>query len=209
VTRRPDPFMMALESLKSRAEGGVYVPGAPIVIVEEATRLRLSTTPVREALAWLCGYGLIDRAPAGGYLMRRLDPALVRDQIAFRLQCLKIGLNGAGQVPGLRSGRGPDERPERALRDHMLRAVRGTGNAAVVDAYLRVRSQLEPVTVAEAQLFDDLSKEAATIVALFEAPPGSGLPEALQAYHQRRMDAAALLVMEAGASRTATGGPMT
>lgn len=204
MTRRPDPFQMALDSLKSRAESGAFAPGAPIVIVDEARRMKMSTTPIREALAWLSGYGLIERAPAGGYLMRRLDPARVRDEMAFRLLCLKIGMNGAGQVHGLGRLRETGSTAEETLRDHMFRAVRGTGNGALVEAYRRVSSQLAQVVTAERRLFDDLEAEARAIVELFEQPPGSGLPEALIAYHQRRSDAAALLVVEAEAVRPAS-----
>jgi DNA-binding GntR family transcriptional regulator len=201
VTRKHDPFILALESLRARAEDGVFAPGRPVVIAEEARRLRLSTTPVREALAWLSGYGLIERAPTGGYLAPRLDPAAVRDRFAFRLHCLTISVNGAAQ----------DHRPERALngsqiRDRplaaqMLRAVKGTGNAALVDAYERVCSQLIQLAPAERRLFRDFDEEAARIAGLFEAAPGSGLRDALAAYHQRRMDAAPLLILEADARR--------
>lgn len=204
VTRRPDPFLMALESLKARVESGAFAPGAAIVIIDEAQRLKLSPTPIREALAWLSGYGLIERAPAGGYLMRRLDPARVRDEMSFRLLCLRIGLNGSGQVHGLGPRNAPVESQEQALHAHMVRAVRGTGNGALVEAFERVSSLLAQLAVAEHRLFEDLEAEAKAIVSLFEAPPGSGLPEALAAYHQRRIEAAALLVVEAEAGRSAS-----
>lgn len=54
--RKHDPFTLALESLRARAEQGSFTPGAPVVIIEEARRLNLSATPVREALGWLCGF---------------------------------------------------------------------------------------------------------------------------------------------------------
>ncbi|CAN5309725.1 GntR family transcriptional regulator [soil metagenome] len=206
VTRRPDPFLMALESLKARVESGAFAPGAAIVIIDEAKRLGLSPTPIRAALAWLSGYGLIERAPMGGYLMRRLDPARVRDEMSFRLLCLRIGLNGAGQVHGLGPKSATGGSPQRVLHDQMVRAVRGTGNGALVEAYERVSSLLAQLAVAEQRLFQDLEAEAQAIVTLFEAPAGSGLPEALAAYHQRRIDAAALLVVEAEAGRSASGG---
>lgn len=203
MTRRRDPFTTALESLRARAVRGVFRPGAPVVIIDEARRLNLSTTPIREALGWLCGYGLIERAATGGFLAPRLDAALVKDRLAFRLHCLSIGLNGVGQVHRPTSnGRGADT-GRLDLDDHMLRAVRGTGNSALVDAYRRVHSQLVLLAEAERRLFRDLEAEAASLVRLFESGPGSGLPEALTAYHRRRMEAAALLVMEAEA-----GGPV-
>lgn len=202
MTRRHDPFILALESLRSRAEEGMFAPGRPVVIIEQARRLRLSTTPVREALAWLCGYGLIERAPTGGYIAPRLDPAIVKERLVFRLHCLSIGLNGAsqshGRAPAL-NGQGSD----RTLAEHMLRAVKGTGNAALIDAYERVSSQLRQLGSAERRLFRDLDEEAVAIIRLFEAPPGGGLPEALARYHQRRIEAAPLLVLEAEAERDA------
>ena len=63
MIRKHDPFTLALDSLRARAEEGAFTPGAPVVIIDEARRLNLSTTPVREALGWLCGFGLIERAP--------------------------------------------------------------------------------------------------------------------------------------------------
>ncbi len=206
MTRRPDPFFMALESLKSRAESGDFAPGAPIVILDEARRLGLSPTPVREALAWLSGYGLIERAPTGGYVMRRLDPARVRDGMSFRSLCLELSLNGAGQVHGQGRAREAADSPEQALREQLFRAVRDTGNGALIEAYQRISSLLAQLITAERRLFADLEAEAASIIALFESPPGLGLPEALAAYHQRRIDAAALLVVEAEAGRARSGG---
>lgn len=203
MTRRRDPFTTALVSLRERAETGVHAPGAPVVIIEEAQRLRLSTTPVREALAWLCGYGLVERAPAGGFLAPRLDPTLIRDRLDFRLQCLSIGLNGLAQAhPAVAAAddAGPD------LAGCMLRLVRGTGNAALVDAYRRVDSQLAQLAVAEQRLFPDLEAEAAALVGLFEAGAGAELRAGLIAYHRRRMTVAPLLIMEAEAGRKAAAG---
>lgn len=205
MTRRPDPFLAALQSLRARAEAGVYAPGRPVVIIDEAARLKLSTTPVREALTWLCGYGLIERAPTGGFVAPRLDPATVRDRIAFRLHCLSISLNGASQAHAGR--RASDVQPAQGLADHMLRAVQGTGNAALVDAYNRVCSQLVQLEAAERRLFRDLDQEAAGLVRLFQAPPGSGLLSAISAFHQRRIDAAPLLILEAEAGRPLSAEP--
>ena len=65
MAKSRDPFFKALDNIRERARAGGYAPGQSIVIVEEARRLDLSTTPVREALAWLCGEGLIERGRAG------------------------------------------------------------------------------------------------------------------------------------------------
>lgn len=206
VTRRRDPFMTALESLRSRAEQGVNLPGAPVVIMDEARRLNLSTTPVREALVWLCGYGLVERSPMGGFLAPRLDPAVVRDRFRFRLLCVTNSLTGAGHSQAREQGlNGPDQ-AGRGLEAAMLRTVRGTGNAALIDAYIRVCRQLLQLADAERRLFPDLAEEEAALVGLFESPDG-GLPEALAQYHRRRVEAAPLLILEAEAARSATDEP--
>lgn len=196
MTRRRDPFMMALDSLRTRAQQGVYAPGSPIVIMEEAGRLKLSTTPVREALVWLCGYGLIERSPTGGFLAPRLDRAIVRDRFAFRLQCVVSSLTSTGQIQGREQGFNGSHGAVRDLDNHMLRAVKRSGNAALVDAYQRVYRQLVQLAPAERRLFKDFEAERGAIVQLFETW-GGDLPKALLTYHQRRIEAAPLLILEA------------
>lgn len=204
VTRRRDPFTNALDSLRSRAEQGIYVPGAPVVIMDEARRLSLSATPVREALVWLCGYGLIERSPMGGFLAPRLDPAIVRDRLEFRLQCVINSLTSSGHSQAREQGlKGGSTQAQRALPALMLRAVKGTGNAALIDAYQRVCRQLIQLSSAETRLFPDLDAEEAAVVRLFESAD-DGLPEALTHYHHKRMEAAPLLILEAEAERSAS-----
>ena len=88
MARNRDPFASALRTLRERAIAGAFSPGKPIIILDEAQSLGLSTTPIREALAWLGGEGLIERAPAGGYAGLRLDPAGRAGRSRLRLHCL-------------------------------------------------------------------------------------------------------------------------
>lgn len=203
MTRRRDPFATALESLRSRAEQGQYAPGSPVVILDEARRLNLSTTPVREALVWLCGYGLVERSPTGGFLAPRLDAATVKDRFAFRLQCVLNSLGGSGRTRGREQGLNGSDHPEHDLGAHMLRAVRSTGSGALVDAYQRVCRQLVQLSSAERRLFRDLDEEEAALVSLFE-DSASDLVAPLVAYHERRIEAAPLLILEAEAERAAS-----
>lgn len=201
MTRRRDPFTNALDSLRARAEQGVYAPGTPVVIMDEARRLSLSATPVREALVWLCGYGLIERSPMGGFLAPRLDPAVVRDRLAFRLQCVINSLTSSRQSRTRDQAlTGGGVLVGRDLAALMLRAVKGTGNAALIDAFQRVCSQLIQLSSAEARLFPDLDREEAELMRLFE-DADAGLVDALTLYHHRRMEAAPLLILEAEAER--------
>ena len=49
--RNRDPFETALAALRQRAVDGVFEADRPILILDAARTLKLSTTPVREALA--------------------------------------------------------------------------------------------------------------------------------------------------------------
>lgn len=200
MNRRHDPFTLALASLRTRLEAGTFVAGGPIVILDEARRLKLSTTPVREALGWLCGFGLVERGPTGGFLVPRMDVQTLRDRLAFRAHCLGAGLDASGAVRG-REGVAPGAEAGSDTVALMAWLVRSTGNAALVDAYDRVASQLLVFQRAERRLFSDHAVEARTLARRFSDPSGPGLGEALAAYHERRMAAAALLIMEVEGDR--------
>lgn len=193
---------MALETLGQYARCGTFAPGSPIVIVEEARRLRLSTTPVREALAYLCGQGLIERAPAGGYLAPRLDVTLVRDRFAFRLHCLTFALDLAGAVRGLT---GSEDRNPADVLGRMAHLVRIAGNSVLVEAFERVGGQLSVLLEPERRLFADVDTEATALSAALDQGDRDRIREGLQAYHQRRIEAAGALVLEIESGRIEPG----
>lgn len=201
MTRKRDPFLLALDSIRHLSEQGAYAPGTPIVIIEEARRLRLSTTPVREALAWLCGEGLIERAPFGGYLASRIDAALVRDRFAFRLHCLTASLKLAEAVQDRDEPVPSSAAPEMRLAEHLARIVRGAGNQVLAEAFERVGRQLLPLAQAEQRILHDREAEAVAILQLADSGSMPALRQALVAYHQRRMDAAPLLVLDISEER--------
>lgn len=197
MTRLHDPFTQALQVMRHAAQSGGYTPGRPIVIVDEARRLNLSTTPIREALAWLCGEGLVERAPAGGFLAPQLDGTVVRDRFAFRLMCLTSSLDSFRDPPPSL----PAATAEARLATLLDQLVASTGNVALMAAFERVGGQLLLVAGAERRLFSDLEAEADGIAAL---PPGPRLRDALVVYHQRRIEAAPLLALEAATGHLQT-----
>lgn len=197
MTRSRDPFLQALDSLRLRAEQGAFGAGQPVVIVDEARRLRVSVTPVREALAWMAGAGLVERAPLGGYVSVSMDAAGLRDALAFRLHCLRLSLETVEVFPSA-----PVEieaEPTAALRTRLDRLVESGGSTAVLDAYRRVSARLVRFAVAEGRVFEDVRAEAEGLSARFAEGDAEGLWSGLSLYHHRRMDAAPLLVLEAGA----------
>jgi DNA-binding transcriptional MocR family regulator len=193
LNRSRDPFTQALDSLRLRLEEGVYAPGRPLVIVREAQRLALSTTPVREAVAWLAGEGLIERAPSGGFLVPRLDVETVRDRWRFRLVCLELAI----ECPWLSTETTPATGCVDLLPRRLARLVQGAGSPALYRAFDYVSAQLRQSVQAERALFDDLEVEAASILETIGAGDGGTLREVLGHYHRRRIDAAPLLILQA------------
>lgn len=65
--RDRDPYHSALNALAGFAAAGRFGWGEPLVATALAEELRLSPTPVREALARLAGEGVIEHRPGRGY----------------------------------------------------------------------------------------------------------------------------------------------
>lgn len=192
MAKSRDPFLRALDEIRVRALAGGYPPARPIIIIEEARRLGLSTTPIREALSHLCGEGLVDRGPSGGFLASRLDPGAVRDRYEFRLACLLAALDLTAGLPAY--GRlAPSGGELKALFESV---VLSTGNTALVAAYHRVDRQLHQFQEAEANLLPDIEAEAERLLVLASEETQGAFREALRAHHHRRSRAATLLVME-------------
>lgn len=195
MPRLRDPFSQALEDLRDRATRGGFTPGGSVVIIEQARRLGLSTTPVREALAWLCGEGLMERAPRTGYLAPRLDAALLRDRFWVRFRCLATSLDLTSSLANSVTP-AADLVGEAVARDLFDRLVRATGNRALIETFHRVDAQLRMLGDAERLVFVDIDGEARELARIEIAGSRFQLLTALDAYHRRRMENAALLVLE-------------
>jgi len=185
MARNRDPFASALRTLRERAIAGAFSPGKPIIILDEAQSLGLSTTPIREALAWLGGEGLIERAPAGGYAGLRLDPAGLAGRYRLRLHCLEKGLEGA--VPGINAT--PRADPTRLFR-HI---IAGAADPALMAVYDRVQATIERFAETEARLLGDMPEALETVARLMDSGQEAAAAERLRNFHELRISAAPLL----------------
>lgn len=195
MARRRDSFASALASLRLRGLRGDFTPGQSVVVVDEARRLKLSPTPVREALACLCGEGLFERSPNEGFLFPRLDAAIIRDRLSFRLTLLLISLGPPSIAMGAPTALS-EEAPAMTLMRHLARVTRANGNVALFEADRRVAGQLAPLRHVEKKVLGDVAQEATDLLTVFATGDVAACAKAVTSYHQRRIDAAPLLLLE-------------
>lgn len=189
MTRDHDPFTRALTSLRERVCQNAYGAGQPIVIVEEARRLNVSVTPVREALSCLSGEGFVERAASGGYFAPRLDAGIIRDRYRFQLTCLSAALVRVAPA-GIDRG----VSPVISVRTLFDQIVSRSGSLALNDAYGRISALLSMFAGAERVLFADIREEAGELYDRHNSSDRHGLAETLERYHARRIGRAADLL---------------
>jgi hypothetical protein len=195
MARNRDPFTLALSSLRERLQSGLIRGGAPVIVQDEAERLRLSTTPVREALAHLSGEGLVERAPSGGYLAVRLDAMAARERYALQgsyvriaTECDRAALSPM-RIPVLTLSE--DDQPP--VPQLFAALVRCAGNQCLEAAFMRVDAQLDVLRNQEALVFPDLPQEAADLFTAWNEGGEGDFEAAAGSYFKRRVLAAGAL----------------
>lgn len=169
-----------------------------MIVQDEAARLRLSTTPIREALAHLSGEGLVERATSGGYIASRFDAAAVGDRYAMQAFHVRMALELITSLQG--AVRPPPPTREQTTPGHAVQRLFGTlvhsaGNEVLREGFQKVGGQLDLLRRHEPRLFDDLEAEAETLYRAYERPSLEGFGEAVFNYHRRRTSAAGALVV--------------
>lgn len=162
--------------------------------------MRLSTTPVREALCWLGGEGLVERGAAGGFVAPRLDAAALAQRYDFRGLCLleMSRRTRATPPPGLITAESAVQRLEDLWRWRM----RSLGDLGLYEGFAAVQGRLARFAAAEGRVFADVESEAE---ALLRSDPDEAAA-LVRAHHDRRAAAASLLVLEAEADEAARTG---
>lgn len=206
--RNRDPFGAVLETLRQQIRRGDLPPGEPLIVMDLAQDLGVSATPVREALAYLAGEGLIDgrRGRVRGYATWRPSAAdltelyrLHQAQVVFALsEAIRRGVRWVGpvNVAGLAAeGEDPAETFAAASASVFGRMVQMGGGPVAVRAHQALADRLhlfrrqEPTAIADAR---------AELSALAELGHGPDLTRALRAYHRRRLGQVERLAAMAG-----------
>lgn len=184
-----EPFFIAVNVLRERLRTGDIRPGARVNAVDLADELRLSTTPVREALSRLAGEGLLEDRRGQGYFVRGLSAADIADLYRISLAQLLIALEPRR---GSRDGEGeadadPDADPIARTELAFRRWVVQAGSRVLVREFRMLQIQLGPVRRLEWRIIPDLSAEATSLLARArDAPRGEWLSQ-LRQFHARRI----------------------
>ena len=82
--------VLALAQLRERLRDGGFPPGMRIAATEVADTLKLSATPVREALSRLAGEGLLEDRRGQGFFLRPLSGVDIAD--LYRLSLTHLAM---------------------------------------------------------------------------------------------------------------------
>ena len=84
------------DRIREMLETQVFLPGDRLHVPDLADRLRLSATPVREALSRLCAEGLLEKVPHRGFFVRWLDQEDVSNLYEMKHMLLSYAAEGFG-----------------------------------------------------------------------------------------------------------------
>ena len=168
--RQRDPFGMAMASLRTAIEDGL-APGQHLSVADIAASLKLSTSPMREALSRLCGEGLIEDRRGLGYFTRAAPFEDIVGLLDLEAAHVRLASRNCA-VPGPTDA--TDESVDRWIADVVARCE----SQPLVESLIRVRRRLAPLRRLGEAMIDT-------------ATPDQG--DQLDAYYARWRIAASLL----------------
>lgn len=139
----------ALVGLSRLIGEGRFGWGRPLVVTDLASSLRLSATPVREAMARLSGEGLIEHRSGQGYFARSPTASDIVDLYELRRRLIHWTIDILPS--GYRSSGTAAATPSDAETVYSA-LVSSAGNPTLSRAYRRVANELRPVQKVEAQV---------------------------------------------------------
>jgi DNA-binding GntR family transcriptional regulator len=184
-----EPFFVALNVLRERLRLGELGPGSRITAMEVADELRLSTTPVREALSRLAGEGLVDDRRGQGYFVRALSAADVADLYRMSLAHLLIALEPRrlGRAPEAADPGDPESDPVARTEAEFRRWVARSGSRVLIREFRTLQIQLGPVRRLEWRIVTDLAAEADALLLRAEQASRGEWMSQLRQFHSRRI----------------------
>lgn len=195
--RDRDAFSSALSAIRRQLRAGDYVLGEALIIKDLSDRLRLSPTPVREALARLSGEGLVEERRGSGYFA----PAFGVTELTELYEAHQLLVLGAVREPRSTSvqpmsdadaspanpSAGGDPSDYVARTERVFDAiVRAGGNRPLFDCYRRLVDRLAPARFAEPQVLGDVDEELGQLQLVTDRDQ-QNIPARVRAFHRRRL----------------------
>ena len=166
---QPEPFHLVARHLRARLQRGELPPGSRITAVDLADSLRLSTTPVREALSRLAGEDLLEERRGQGYFVRLLSAADIADLYRTSLAHLLIASEPRRPERALPASAAEPEAPAagpvEAVERLFLTWLAATGSRYLFRSFRLVQIQAGPVRRLEPRVLADLGIEAERLAA--------------------------------------------
>ena len=195
--RDRDAFSSALSAIRGQLRAGDYVLGEALIIKDLSDRLRLSPTPVREALARLSGEGLVEERRGSGYFARALGVTELTELYEAHQAIVLAAVREPRPTPA------PPTSESEAVAvgqsghggptDYVLRTervfdaiVRAGGNRPLFDCYRRLVDRLAPARFAETQVLSSVDEEVGQLQLASERDP-QNIPGRVRAFHRRRL----------------------
>jgi predicted ArsR family transcriptional regulator len=207
MMRRRDPFGEALAAIRNRVRTGAVPPSAPLVVEDLAADLRLSPTPVREALAHLAGCGVIEGRRAGGrgYAAWPLTGGELAHLYRLHEALAACAWDGGRDLAGPGAGTGGAVGDDLAARAEgfFARLARRGGGPLLRQMQDALADRLHLARLAEPRVLDDVAAELAALEA--HDPAEQGLARALRDYHRRRLARAEIIARAAALGSAAAG----
>ena len=189
---------MALGHLRRQLAAGAIWPGQPLIIQDLAEELKLSPTPIREALARLAGEGVIEVRQGGGYRLWSADAVELADLYEAHLCALLSSLRLQVREPGHRTALGEaggEEGSTVEVTDAAFDALVGAcGNRPLLTWRRSLAQRLAWARRVEFLVFDDAEAEARGLLQdLADAVDPTAQARAVAGFHRRRRDGAELI----------------
>lgn len=170
-------------------------PGARLDPALLADGLGTSATPVREALNQLCGAGLVDARPGGGFHVSMIDAPALADLYRWNEDVIGIILRSTGGRLAV-DVREQEHAGDIAGATATLaeRLARTSGNEEHLRAMRDINARLHAVRLVEGNLISDTEQELARLAAAAERADVVALRSGWRRYHRRRERFAAEIV---------------
>jgi DNA-binding GntR family transcriptional regulator len=197
MVRARDPFGVALSSLRQALRDGIIAPGQPLLAAELATELKISATPVREALSRLAGEGLLDDRRGRGFFALRPTAVEVEEFYSLHGSFVHwaLEINDLHMVAALAMATEQPHDPLALRRraEQFWGAVVQRADGGVLSRLHRLLTdQLALIRLLEPLVLADVERELEGVITAAAQSKATFLTVS-DAYHARRCEAARIL----------------